>query len=215
MKKHVKIIVKRDCLLNSMNKLKIHKFQMDDKRIFVGIMFLFIFILPQNSFAERVVSIERTVDVNKEALLNALSDLESYPQIFPENIKSSKLLDNENTAHVEVRLEFITTDADIKFSESNYEVTIEVTSGDLKGTKLLATLTDVEDSDEKTHVFAEVQPQMTWFMSFLATFVSDENITSMLHTSLDKFVQYAKNPQSFEPIVEEEEEKFCIFGLCF
>ena len=48
--------------------------------------------------------------------MQVISDLEVYPQILPENIKSSTILNGEgNLAKMSFNLEFISIDADIKY----------------------------------------------------------------------------------------------------
>lgn len=40
------------------------------------------------SFAERTVTYEKLLDVKKEFLFLALTDIKNYGQVFPENIKN-------------------------------------------------------------------------------------------------------------------------------
>ena len=68
--------------------------------------------------------------------------------------------------------------------------------------------------EEKTDVSAKIYLQMSWYMEILTSFVSDNNIKSMLNSNLDRLVEYSKNPQIAERVVEEKEE-ICIFNLCF
>ncbi len=171
----------------------------------------------QESFAEKIVSIQKTVDVDKKSLIDSLSNLEKYSQILPDYIQSSRLIE-DNTGRMKIGLDWITVDADIKFIESSDKVTLEVISGDFKGTKLYVTMDEKNNLenilDGETTVYAEIQLQRSWYMEILTSFVSDSNIKSMLHTSLDGLVEYAKNPQTSDKIIEKK-EKFCIFSLCF
>ncbi len=186
----------------------------------VGFQFLLLslsllLIIPigtQSIFAEEVVSIQRTVDVDKESLTDTLSNLEKYPQILPDYIQSSRLI-GDNTAHMKIGLDWITIDAEVKFLESDNKVTLEVISGDLKGTKLYVVMSE-KTNTEKTDVLAEIHLQMSWYMEILTSWVSEKDIKSMLNTSLDGLVEYTKNPPTSEKIVEEE-KRFCIFSLCF
>jgi hypothetical protein len=68
-------------------------------------------------------------------------------------------------------------------------------------------------SDE-TNISAEINLQRSWTMKLLTSFISDDDIESMLHTSLDGLVEYTKNPRTSENVAEEK-ESFCIFGFCF
>jgi len=48
----------------------------------------------QESFAEKIVSIQKTVDVDKKSLIDSLSNLEKYSQILPDYIQSSRLIED-------------------------------------------------------------------------------------------------------------------------
>ncbi len=180
----------------------------------VGIL-LIITVGIQPVFAEKIVSIQKTVDIDRESLTDSISSLEKYSQILPDYIQSSKLT-KDNTANMKIGIGWITIDMDIKFAESNDKVTLEVISGDFRGTKLYVTMSEKtkDSTNEKTDVSAEMHLQRSWHMGVLTSFVSDNDIKSMLNTSLNGLVEYAKNPPTYEKAIEEK-ERFCIFGLCF
>jgi len=52
-------------------------------------------LIPVPVFAERVISIEKTLPTESEKLVRVFSDLEAYPQILPKNIESSTILNEE------------------------------------------------------------------------------------------------------------------------
>ena len=171
---------------------------------------LFSTIIGADAFAEKSASIKKTVNVDKESIVDTLSNLGEYSQILPDYIQSSRITD-DNIANMKIGLDWITVDTEIKFVESNDGAVLEVISGDFKGTTLDVTMHDRPDV-KKTDVIAELNLQTSWYMGIITSFVSDDDIESMLHTSLDGLVEYIKNPQPVEKI---EEEKFCIFSLCF
>ena len=106
------------------------------KFLLLSLSLIFIISMgPQSVFAEKIVSIQDTVDVSKESLMDSLSNLEKYAQILPDYIKSSKTI-GDNTAKMKIGLDWITISTDVKFVESNNKTTLEVISGDFKGTKL-------------------------------------------------------------------------------
>ena len=188
------------------------------KILIILVLFLFIFVTGiSESFAEKTVSIQKTVNVDKTSLIDSLSNLEKYSQILPDYIQSSRSIEN-NTGNMKIGLNWISIDTDIKILESSDKVTLEVISGDFKGTKLYVIMNEKNNAekslDEETNILAEIHLQRSWHMEILTSFISDNDIKSMLHTSLDGLVEYAKNPQTSEKIIEEK-EKFCIFGLCF
>jgi len=169
-------------------------------------------LIPVPVFAERVISIEKTIPTESEKLVRVFSDLEAYPQILPKNIESSTILnEEENIARMTFRLEGIWIDADIKYLSPSSDISIiEVVSGDLKGTKLTGIFTDIQDSqiNEATLVKANLELKTSWYISLVTMFITDENIESMLNTVLGEFSNYANNPQPAQSI-EKENEKTC------
>lgn len=186
--------------------------------ILVILAIISISLIPVQVFAERIVSIEKTLPTEREKLVNVISDLKVYPQVLPENIKSSTILNEaENISKMTFNFEFITLDADIQYrSTSQDKITLEVISGDLKGTTLTGKLTDIEYSQSSmgTNVEAEMDLKISWYLNLLTAFVSDENIESMLHTSLNQFSIYANNPQPAKTIPDEP-EKSCFLVWCW
>ncbi|MBI3622737.1 hypothetical protein HY212_01480 [Candidatus Pacearchaeota archaeon] len=69
---------------------------------FTLILFVFSFlIVSQSVYAEKDLSLKKTVDVENQVLLETLSNIQNYPQIFPEYIKSVELT-GANTAKFNV-----------------------------------------------------------------------------------------------------------------
>ena len=169
----------------------------------------------QESFAEKIISIQKTVDVDKTSLTKSLIDLENYSQILPDYIQSSRLV-GDDVGNLKIGLDWISIDTDVKFVEFDDKITLEVISGDFKDTTLSVMMTEKPNSGiiYDTNISAEINLQRSWTMKLLTSFISDDDIESMLHTSLDELVVYAKNPQTSENIVKEK-ELFCIFGFCF
>jgi len=172
-------------------------------------------LIPGQVFAERIISIEKIVPNESEQLMQVLSDFDAYPSIFPENIKSSNIInDEENISKVTFTLEGIKIDADLKYTEPSVnESVIEVVSGDLQGTKLIANFTAQQDEqgNEVTIVNASVDVRISWYLSVVLWFISDENIESALNTALDEFSIYANNPQPPKEIIEVEETCFLLW----
>ena len=168
-----------------------------------------------DSFAEKTISIQRTVDADKESLESSLNSLDKYSEILPKYIQSSDLI-GEKKANMKIGLDWISIDADVRSSHSEDLFTLEVLNGDFKGTKLYVSLTeDYQDYSERTRIVAELDLKQNWHMELFTSFVSDEDIESMLYTSLDGLVDYIKNPPSHSDQSSDKKEKFCMFGLCF
>lgn len=186
--------------------------------VLILLVILSVSLISLPVFAERIISIEKTLPTESKKLMQVFSDLEVYPQILPENIKSSTILNGEgNIAKMSFSLEFISIDADIKYlSPSPNEAILEVVSGDLKGTKFTGTLSEIKDSqgDVATLVKTSLDLKISWYLSLVTYFISDENIESMLNTALQQFSNYANNPQPTQTI-DNESEKTCFLFWCW
>jgi len=186
--------------------------------VLILLVILSVSLIPLPVFAERIISLEKTLPTESKKLMQVFSDLEVYPQILPENIKSSTILnEEENIAKMSFRLEFISIDADIKYlSPSPNEAILEVISGELKGTKFTGILSEIKDSQGKvaTLVKTSLDLKISWYLSLVTTFVSDENIESMLNHALQEFSDYANNPKSTQTI-NSESEKTCFLFWCW
>lgn len=186
------------------------------KFLFFGLFLLLIVPMTSVTFAEKIISIEKTVDVDKISLIDSLSYLDRYSQILPDYIQSFKLLEND-VGNMKIGLDWITIDTDVKFTEFDDGVLLEVISGDFKGTTLYVMMIEklsTGDILNQTDLLATLSLQRSWHMGLLTSFVSDTDIESMLHKSLNGLVDFTKNPPSYGNMVEEKEQ-FCIFGLCF
>jgi ribosome-associated toxin RatA of RatAB toxin-antitoxin module len=186
------------------------------KKLLIILAIASIALIPSQVYAERIISIEKTLPTERDKLIQVISDLEIYPQVLPKKIKSSNILNEDlNIAKMTFKFEFLSVDADVKYhSPSPDKVILEVVSGDLKGTTLSGVLTDIEGSQSSaTDVKAVLDLKISWYLSLATTFISDSNIESMLHTSLEQFSDYANNPQP-APIVQEP-EKTCFLVWCW
>ena len=191
---------------------------MHKNRILVILAIVSISLIPVQVFAERIVSMDKALPTEKEKLMEVFSDLQVYPQVLPKNIKSSTILnEEENISKMTFKIKFITVDADVKFYSTSPDIVIlEVVSGDLKGTTLTGELTDLENfqGSKGTNVKTDLDLKISWYLSLATTFISDENIESMLDSSLDKFSIYANNPQPTK-ILEKEPEEKCFLMWCW
>ena len=184
------------------------------KKLYFGIyltLVLFVysfFIISQPAFAEREITLKKTVDVKNELLLETLSDLQSYPQIFPEFIKSVKLTDDK-TAKFTVGSNGIFFDVQaqhIQYPDGRHVV--EVISGDLKGSKIITTLQKTWGFDGTpnggTKINMEISLQTSGILSLLAPSIPDQAVLSNLDTGLDKFAAYAKSKSEKQSMLKNE-----------
>ena len=169
-------------------------------------------LIPVPAFAERFVSIEKTLPTERDKLVGVFSDLEAYPDILPEHIESSTIINKEeNIAKMKLKFQGISTDANVKHMSPSYDISIiEVVSGDLKGTKFTGTFSSTQDS--RTLVKVDLELKTSWYINLATMFVSDDNIESMMNTALVEFSNYANNPQ---PAQIKEKEKTCFLLWCW
>ena len=88
--------------------LTVARWHLNQKISLIILVIVGISLIPVPVFAERVISIEKTIPTESEKLVRVFSDLEAYPQILPKNIESSTILnEEENIARMTFRLEGI------------------------------------------------------------------------------------------------------------
>src|SRR5260370_40890292 len=90
-------LMKKECCLMTTSRYR-HLFTPMPKALkgfgiyFTLILFVFsFFMISQSAYAEKDLSLKKTVDVKTQALLETLSNIQNYPHIFPEYIKSVEL----------------------------------------------------------------------------------------------------------------------------
>lgn len=150
------------------------------------------------SYADREITMQKVVNVKEESLLKVISDLSQYPQIFPENIRSVKLLNNE-TKLVEMNVGmngiFFDTQA-IYTTSSDGKYVIEIISGDLKGTTMTTAMQKTWGFDgEKgkgTIAYINLDLKTSGLLSWILDFVPDSSLSYALENGFDKFVERAK-----------------------
>ena len=173
------------------------------------ILFVFSFlIISQSAYAEKDLSLKKTVDVNNQALLETLSNIQNYPQIFPEYIKSVELTGTD-TAKFNVGSNGIFFDVQTKYTQnSDGSYVVEVTSGDLKGSKIITTLQKTwgfdGTPDGGTKVNMGMTLQTSGMLSLLAPSIPDQAILSNLNSGLDKFASYAKSKSETQSVLESQ-----------
>ena len=166
----------------------------------ISLVIITIFSFIPSSYADRVITLQKVSDVTKDSLLNTISDVSKYPQIFPDNVKSVRIIDN-STNLVEIKAGingiFFDTQAICK-NDTNGNYVVEVTSGDLKGTimtaKLEKTLGFHGQKDGGTITNLTLDVKTSGFLSWVIGFVPDSTLADALGYGFDKFVQHIKEP---------------------
>jgi len=176
---------------------------------FAIIITLFLFcIIFTPAFADKELSLTKTVDVKDQLLLETLSDLQSYPQIFPEYIKSVELIDDK-TAKFSVGSDGILFDVETQYShQPDGSYVVEVTSGDLKGSMITTTLQKTwgydGSADGGTIVNMKILLKPSGLLFLVIPSIPDQNILSNLDAGLDKFVAHAKSKSEVQSTVQDD-----------
>jgi ribosome-associated toxin RatA of RatAB toxin-antitoxin module len=178
---------------------------------FTLILFVFSFlIISQSAYADKELSLKKTIDVKNQVLLETLSNVQSYPQIFPEYIKSVELT-GTNTAKFNVGSNGIFFDVQTKYTQNpDGSYVVEVTSGDLKGSRVITTLQKTWSFDGTpdggTMVNMDIVLQTSGMLSLLAPSIPDQAILSNLDAGLDKFASYAKSKSETPSVLKDKSQ---------
>jgi hypothetical protein len=151
------------------------------------------------SYADRMINYETVSDVKEESLISTISDVSNYPQIFPDNVRFVKLLDNRtNLVEMNAGIDGIFFDTEAIYKQSpDGKYVIEVISGDLKGTTMTTELKKTWGFDgevEKgTITDISLDLKTSGFLSWVLGFVPDSSLSFALENGFDRFVEYAKS----------------------
>lgn len=175
------------------------------------ILFVFSFSIgSQLVYADKELNLKKTVDVQSQVLLETLSDLQNYPKIFPEYIKSVELT-GTNSAKFNVGTSGIFFDVQTQYLQrADGSYVVEVISGDLKGSRIITSLQKTWGFDGTpeggTRVNMKITLQISGMLSLLATTIPDQTILSNLDTGLGKFVAYAKSESNTQSVLKNKSQ---------
>ncbi len=166
--------------------------------IFVSLIVITIFSLVPSSYADKIITLKKVSNVSEESLLHTISNVSEYPEIFPDNVKYVKILDN-NTKLVEMNAGingmFFDTQAICKVDTSGNYV-VEVVSGDLKGTTMTTKLEKTwgfhGQKDGGTIADIALDVKTSGFLSWMLNFVPDSSVSDALGYGFDRFVQHVQ-----------------------
>ncbi|MGI0072688.1 MAG: hypothetical protein ACREA3_02605 [Nitrosotalea sp.] len=151
------------------------------------------------SYADRVVTVQTVANVNEQSLIAAMSNLQNYQQIFPDNIRSVKILDNKtNLVDMNAGLNGFFFDTQAVYNQTSDGIyVIEVTSGDLKGTTMTTQLNKTWGFDGKpgmgTIADISLDLKTSGFLSWMLGFIPDNTLNFALQNGFARFVDYAKS----------------------
>jgi protoporphyrinogen oxidase len=171
----------------------------------VILVLIFLSVLVPNipaSYADRVIDIQTVANVNEQSLITAISNVQDYPQIFPENVKYVKILDNKtNLVDMNAGINGIYFDTQAIYHQTpDGKYIVQVVSGDLKGTVMTTEMNKTwgfsgqPEMGTKVNIILDLQT--SGFLSWMLNFVPDNSLSDALQNGFSKFVNYAQNNQS-------------------
>jgi|SRR5579885_527710 hypothetical protein len=170
----------------------------ESKIFFILATIIVISSFVPSSYADRIITYQTVVNVKKESLLSAMSNLQEYNKIFPDNIRYVRLLDN-NTHLVEMNagINGIYFDTQATYTlDKDGKYVIEVTSGDLKGTTMTTMLEKTwgpgGQRDGATKADISLDMKASGLLSWMLNFVPDNSVSFALEDGFYRFVKYAQ-----------------------
>jgi 3-hydroxymyristoyl/3-hydroxydecanoyl-(acyl carrier protein) dehydratase len=166
-------------------------------------------IIP--AFAERTIEVRKEIDVKKEILATALTDLRSYKEVFPAFVKDVRVDSNTNQAKFIVIAQG-THEVDVKSSMYEDSFVIDIVSGDLKGSKIITNLESRVGFDGTpngaTIVKTTLILETSWWVTTALALISDSDIRKAVGDGFYELSHYARTKYSQdEPISITQNEK--------
>lgn len=166
--------------------------------VFIFVIAITVFSLVPSSYADRIITLHKVSDVTETSLLSAITNVTEYPQIFPDNVRSAKILDNDTKlVDIDAGINgmYFDTQAICK-TDANGNYIIEVVSGDLKGTTMTTKLEKTwgfhgqKDGGTIAHIVLDVKS--SGVLSWMINLVPDSTVSDSLEYGFDKFIEHVK-----------------------
>ncbi|TBR08512.1 MAG: hypothetical protein EPO62_06435 [Candidatus Nitrosotenuis sp.] len=164
-------------------------------------------------YATKTIEVTKDVDVRKDLMSKTLTDLTIYKKIFPDLINDIKLdPTNKNQAKFIVGASGITREADVKSTiSSDGSFTVDIVSGELKGSKIVTTLKERYGFDGTPNGGTTVKTKLILEYGFLVSLVmpDDSTIENNVGDGFYKVGQYVKvqYPQKKQQLVNVDYKK--------
>ncbi len=172
--------------------------QLRTKTFFIFFTLIIISSFVPSSYADRLVKYQTVVNVKKDSLLSAMTSLQDYSKIFPDNIRYVKLLDNKtNLVEMNAGINGIYFDTQATYTiDKEGRYVVEVTSGDLKGTTMTTSLEQTWGPEGKrdgaTKADISLDMKTSGLLSWMLNFVPDSSVSFALEDGFYRFVKYAQ-----------------------
>jgi len=158
-----------------------------------------VFSFIPSSYADKVITLQKVSDVTESSLLNTITNVTEYPQIFPDNVKYARILDN-NTKLVDINAGinglYFDTQAICK-TDANGDYVVEVVSGDLKGTTMTTKLEKTwgfhGEKDGGTIANIVVDVKTSGLLAWMINVVPDNTVSDAVGYGFDKFIEHVKS----------------------
>ena len=170
------------------------------KKFISSLIFLIVLVpsIPA-SYADRVIDVQTVANVNEQSLIAAITNLQGYPQIFPDNVKYVKILDNKtNLVDMNAGVNGVYFDTQAIYHQTpDGKYIVQVVSGDLKGTTMTTELNKTwgfngqPEMGTKADIVLDLQT--SGFLSWMLNFVPDNSLSDALQNGFSRFVDYAQN----------------------
>lgn len=151
------------------------------------------------SYADRLIDVQTVANVKESSLISAITNLPNYPQIFPDNVRYVKVLNNKtNLVDIDAGINGVYFDTQATYKQTpDGKYLIQVVSGDLTGTTMTTELNKTWGFDGRpdmgTKVDINLDLKTSGFLSWMLNFVPDSSVSDALQNGFSKFVQHAES----------------------
>lgn len=156
------------------------------------------FSLVPQSYADKVITLQKVSDVSEESLLNTISNVSQYSQIFPDNVKYVRVLDSStNLVEMDAGINGVYFDTQaICKTDKDGNYIVKVVSGDLNGTTMTTKLEKTwgfhGQKDGGTIAKIDLDIKTSGFLAWMINFVPDSTVSDALGYGFDKFIEHIK-----------------------
>jgi hypothetical protein len=167
--------------------------------LFFGLFTIFVFGIFENSVFAETFFLTRTLDIEKNILQNTLINIANYEKVFPEYVKSVRLIQDSNQKAITelsmgVGIIPLSVQVEAKnLGENRHELTI--ISGDLKGSKIVTTLEKTWGYDGTPNMGTILSMDMSLQVSGLLAFlgiIDNDLVQYSIDSSISRMIDYSK-----------------------
>ena len=178
----------------------------------VGLFSVILIANIELASAERHLNYVKTLDIDKEALETVFEDPKILPKIFPDFVKAveSNTNDDNMIAKIELNLHGFSFYPKVQYSNPyDGTHTIQVISGDMRGTKINTSLEKTWSFDGRPNKGTIVNMQLELHQSGLSSVLGIISDQAMLY-SVDRFlvgtVNYVNSDNPIDSVAQNQDE---------